>query len=336
MRQQAHDAHASIGMADSAVGLWRSARRWARAFTAQRSINPMPTDRALPPGAPGRVLGGYRIERAIGQGAMGALYLAVDPLDQTRRVLKTLALAREFEAEDLPDARARFLREAEAACRLRHPDIVRVHGAGEDRGLAYIVMDPLSGSDLSRYTRPARLLPEPVVLRIVVRVAEALAYAHGQGVVHRDVKPANVMVDLGANRVTITDFGIARLTDGNRTRTGLVVGSPSFMSPEQLAGAQVDGRSDLYSLGVMLFQLLTGRLPYEGDSMGELLRAVASGPARDIRELRPDAPPPLADLLARALQKSPQQRFADGYQFAEALRQIDPHWPATPDTDGGA
>jgi serine/threonine-protein kinase len=323
-------------MADSAVGFWRFARRWARSFTAPRSADPMPASPVPTPTAPGRVLGGYRIERPLGQGAMGALYLAVDPIDQTPRVLKTLALAREFEAEDLPDARARFLREAEAACRLRHPDIVRVYGAGEDRGLAYIVMDPLSGSDLSRYTRPARLLPEPVVLRIVARVAEALAYAHSQGVVHRDVKPANVMVDLGAHRVTITDFGIARLTDGNRTRTGLVIGSPSFMSPEQLAGAQVDGRSDLYSLGVMLFQLLTGRLPYEGASMGELLRAVAGGPARDIRQLRPDAPPALAELLARALHKTPQQRFADGHQFAAALREIDSHWNVTPDTDHGA
>jgi len=322
-------------MADLAVEFWRTAHRWARALTTRRPTQPMPASPAPPSGATGRVLGGYRIERALGQGAMGMLYLAVDPHDETRRVLKTLALAREFEAEDLPDARARFLREAEAACRLRHPDIVRVYGAGEDRGLAYIVMDPLSGSDLSRYTRPARLLPEPVVLRIAVRVAEALAYAHGQGVVHRDVKPANVMVDLGANRVTITDFGIARLTDGNRTRTGLVIGSPSFMSPEQLAGAQVDGRSDLYSLGVMLFQLLTGRLPYEGDSMGELLRAVASGPARDIRELRPDAPPALADLLARALHKSPQQRFSDGHRFAAAVREIDPDWPTTPDLGGG-
>ncbi len=272
---------------------------------------------------PGVELGGYRLERLIGRGAVGAVYLAVDRVNDTPVALKTLDLAREFEGIDFDAARERFLREAQAASRLNHPDIVTVYGAGEERGLAYIAMEPLTGSDLTRYTRSARLLPEPVVLRIVARVAEALASAHAQGVLHRDVKPANVMVDLAAHQVKLTDFGIARLTDGERTRTGLLIGTPSFMSPEQLAGSRLDGRSDLYSLGVMLFQLLTGRLPYDGHSMGELLRAIASEEPLDLRAVRSDLPDSLAHVVATALRKPAAERFADGVSFASAIRRAE-------------
>ena len=267
-------------------------------------------------------LGRYRIDRQLGRGAMGAVYLGQDPKIGRPVAIKTMALTQEFDGAELAEARARFFREAETAGRLQHRDIVTIFDAGEDQDLAYIAMEFLKGNDLQRYTQPAQLLPVPVVLSVVARVAEALAYAHSQGVVHRDIKPANVMVDLPTDTVKVTDFGIARITDSSRTRTGMVLGTPSYMSPEQMAGRRVDGRSDLYSLGVMLFQLLTGRLPHQADSMAKLMYRIANDPPPDIRSLRADLPEALANVVALALEKRPEVRYADGRQLAADLRTI--------------
>jgi eukaryotic-like serine/threonine-protein kinase len=269
-------------------------------------------------------LGRYRIERQIGRGSMGAVYAGMDPKAGRAVALKTLALSREFEGAELADARARFFREAETAGRLKHRDIVTIYDAGEEHGLAYIAMEYLSGSDLQTHTQPGRLLPVAAVLRCMARVALALHYAHSQGVVHRDIKPANVMVDLAADSVKVTDFGIARIAaDASRTRTGLVLGSPSFMSPEQMAGQRVDGRSDLYSLGAMLFQLLTGRLPHQADTMSKLMFQIANEPAPDVRTLRPEIPELLAQIVARAMEKRPEGRFSDGQELAAALQRAE-------------
>lgn len=267
-------------------------------------------------------LGRYRLEREIGRGAMGAVYLGTDPQMGQPIAIKTLDLGQEFEGDALAEARSRFMREAETAGRLRHPDIVRVFDAGEDRSLAYIAMEFLQGQDLQAHTQAGRLLPVPTVLHIVARVADALAYAHSQGVVHRDIKPANVMVDLATDTVKVTDFGIAHITDARRTRTGVVLGTPSFMSPEQMAGGRLDGRSDLYSLGVMLFQLLTGRLPHQAESMARVMYLIANEPAPDIRSVREDLPEALANLVALALEKRPETRYVDGHQMAQDLREV--------------
>ncbi|HJV60152.1 MAG TPA: serine/threonine-protein kinase [Albitalea sp.] len=275
------------------------------------------------PAVPDRTtLGRYRIDRQLGRGAMGAVYLGHDPKIGRQVAIKTMALSQEFDGAELTEARARFFREAETAGRLQHRDIVTIFDAGEDQGLAYIAMEYLKGHDLQRYTAVPHLLPVPTVLNVVARVADALAYAHSQGVVHRDIKPANVMVDPAANSVKVTDFGIARITDSSRTRTGMVLGTPSFMSPEQMAGRRVDGRSDLYSLGVMLFQLLTGRLPHSADSMAKLMYQIANDPAPDVRSLRPDLPEALANVVALALEKRPEVRYADGRQLAADLRAV--------------
>jgi eukaryotic-like serine/threonine-protein kinase len=269
-------------------------------------------------------LGRYRIERQIGRGSMGAVYAGMDPKVGRAVALKTLALSREFEGAELVDARARFFREAETAGRLKHRDIVTIYDAGEEQGLAYIAMEYLSGSDLQTHTQPGRLLPVAVVLRCMARVALALHYAHSQGVVHRDIKPANVMVDLAADSVKVTDFGIARIAaDASRTRTGLVLGSPSFMSPEQMAGQRVDGRSDLYSLGAMLFQLLTGRLPHQADTMSKLMFQIANETAPDVRTLRAELPELVAQIVARAMEKRPEGRFSDGQELATALQRAE-------------
>lgn len=267
-------------------------------------------------------LGRYRIERELGRGSMGTVYLGHDPQIGRPVAIKTMALGREFAGTELTEARTRFFREAEMAGRLHHPGIVTIFDANEERGLAYIAMEFVPGHDLLRHTLPDRLLPVSEVLRILIRVAEALAHAHRQGVIHRDVKPANVMIDPDSDTVKVTDFGIARVSDARRTRTGLVLGTPSFMSPEQMTGRRVDGRSDLYSLGVMLFQLLTGTLPHSSESMAQLMKQIVNDPAPDVRSLRPELPESLANVVALALEKRPEVRYADGHQLAGDLREV--------------
>ena len=275
-------------------------------------------------------LGRYELEGLIGRGAMGAVYAGRDPATGRALALKTLSLSAEFSGADLDEARRRFFREAETAGRLRHPDIVEIVEAGEDDGLAWIAMERLRGRELTAYTLPDRLLPPEEAVAIAARVAEALAHAHAHGVVHRDVKPANVMVDRETAQVKVTDFGIARVTDAARTRTGVMLGTPSYMAPEQLSGARVDGRSDLYSLGVLLFQLLTGRLPHEAPTMARMMYAIANEPAPDLRSLRPELPAALADAVALALQKRPEMRCGDGRAWAADLRAIAGMPPAPP------
>jgi eukaryotic-like serine/threonine-protein kinase len=306
---------------------WVLGQRLPQLPAAQRAAAP-PTAAQAPRtaathGLPDRAtLGRYRIERELGRGAMGAVYLGRDPKIGRQVAIKTMALSREFAGDELVEARERFFREAETAGRLQHPDIVTIFDAGEDQELAYIAMEYLKGDDLEIYTQTPKLLPVVVVLNVVARIADALAYAHSQGVVHRDIKPANVMVDLTADVVKVTDFGIARVADSARTRTGMVLGTPSFMSPEQMAGRRVDGRSDLYSLGVMLFQLLTGRLPHRSDSMATLMHQIANEPAPDVRSLRPDLPEGLARVVALALEKRPEARYPSGQQLAADLRAV--------------
>ncbi|MEP7295703.1 MAG: serine/threonine-protein kinase [Burkholderiales bacterium] len=267
-------------------------------------------------------LGRYRIERELGRGSMGTVYLGQDPQIGRAVAIKTMRLSREFDGHELVEARARFFREAEMAGRLRHPDIVTIFDAGEEAGLAYIAMEYVTGHDLLRHTLPGTLLPVPIVLDTLARVALALAYAHVQGVVHRDIKPANVMIDATTGGIKVMDFGIASITNACRTRTGMVLGTPSFMSPEQLAGRRADGRSDLYSLGVMMFQLLTGALPHASDSMAQLMYQIANDPAPDVRTLRPELPEELANVVALALEKRPEVRYADGGQMATDLRAV--------------
>ena len=266
------------------------------------------------------MLGRYQVEKELGKGAMGVVYLGKDPKIGRVVAIKTMALSQEFEGDELTDARERFFREAETAGRLQHQNIVTIFDAGEEHDLAYIAMEFLKGKDLLDVTKDGQLLPIAKVLSIVARVAEALAYAHKQNVVHRDIKPANIMYDPDSDTVKVTDFGIARITDSSKTKTGLVLGTPSFMSPEQLAGKKVDGRSDLYSLGVMLFQMLAGVLPFRGDSMAELMYKIANDPAPDIRAIRHELPARLADIVALSLSKRPETRYQDGDQFAADLR----------------
>ena len=261
----------------------------------------------------------YELKHELGKGAMGVVYQGRDLRSGRMVAIKTLALHQEFEGAALVDARERFFKEAEAAGRLEHPNIVTIDGSGEAQGLAYIAMEFVAGTDLTAFTQPPHLLPVAQVLAIGARVASALDYAHAHHVVHRDVKPANIMWDPATDTVKVMDFGVARITDASKTRTGIVLGTPSFMSPEQLCGAKVDGRTDLYALGVTLCQLLRGALPLRAQSMPELMHKIVHVPAPDVRTLRPDLPEAVATLVAKALNKRPEDRYQTGAQLAQAF-----------------
>jgi len=267
------------------------------------------------------MLGRYEIEKELGKGAMGVVYYGKDPKIGRVVAIKTMALAQEFEADELQDVKDRFFREAETAGRLNHPNIVSIYDAGEEHDLAYIAMEFLKGKDLVPFTKPDALLPLPKVMSIIARVAEALDYAHRQNVVHRDIKPANIMYDPETDTPKVTDFGIARITDSSKTKTGMVLGTPSYMSPEQLAGRKIEGHSDLFSLGVSLYQLACGKLPFEGDSMAQLMYRIANEPHTDILTVRADLPPCLAAIINKSLAKQVEDRYANGTEMAEALRQ---------------
>ncbi|MBI2308648.1 MAG: CHASE2 domain-containing protein [Rhodocyclales bacterium] len=267
------------------------------------------------------MLGRYQVEKELGKGAMGVVYLGRDPKINRVVAIKTMALSQEFDEDELVDVKARFFREAETAGRLNHPNIVTIFDAGEEHDLAYIAMEFLKGKDLVPQTKAGGLLPLPQVASIVARVAEALAYAHRNNVVHRDVKPANIMYEADGDQVKVTDFGIARITDSSRTKTGMVLGTPSYMSPEQLAGKKIDGRSDLFSLGVMLYQMCCGKLPFAGESMAQLMFKIANEPPADIRAERPDLPACLVAVIDKALAKNIEQRYQSGDEMARDLRE---------------
>jgi CHASE2 domain-containing sensor protein/tRNA A-37 threonylcarbamoyl transferase component Bud32 len=277
----------------------------------------------LGPGMPKTMLGRYEVEKELGKGAMGVVYLGRDPKINRVVAIKTMALSQEFEADELDDVKSRFFREAETAGRLQHPNVVTIYDAGEEHDLAYIAMEFLEGHDLARYTKPDSLLPLQTVLGIIFKAAIALDYAHKHGVVHRDIKPANIMYEPSKKTVKLTDFGIARITDSSKTKTGMVLGTPSYMSPEQLSGKKVDGRSDLFSLGVMLYQLVTGKLPFQGESMATLMYKIANEPHQDITVLRPELAtqrPCLSAIIDKALQKDVNQRYQSGAEMARDIQ----------------
>ena len=265
-------------------------------------------------------LGRYVIERKLGRGAMGAVYLARDPRINRPVALKVIPIEKEFEDEELEEARLRFFREAESAGRLTHPNIITVFDAGEDKHLAYIAMEYLSGLPLTNYTDPKRLLAPKKALELCARTAEALNYAHDQGVIHRDIKPANLLYDLKSDMLKISDFGVARLTDNNRTKTGIVLGTPMYMSPEQLAAETLTGHSDLFSLGVTLYELLTGEVPFKAKNIAVLMTKITSEDPVPVSNRRPGVPPSVDAVLSKALAKRPEKRFANGAEMAIALR----------------
>ncbi|MDH3619956.1 MAG: protein kinase [Gammaproteobacteria bacterium] len=270
-------------------------------------------------GAPQR-LGRYVIERRIGRGAMGAVYLAKDPRINRAVAVKAIPIEKEFEDEELKEARLRFYREAESAGRLTHPNIITVFDAGEDKGLAYIAMEYVPGIPLRNYTDPKKLLAPKRALELAAATAEALDYAHNQGVIHRDIKPANLLYNPKEGSLKISDFGVARMTDNNRTKTGIVLGTPMYMSPEQLGAENLTGLSDLFSLGVTLYELLVGEVPFRASNIAVLMTKITTEDPAPVSSRRAGIPPSVDAILAKALAKRPNDRFSCGAEMAIALR----------------
>lgn len=268
------------------------------------------------------MLGRYEVQKELGKGAMGIVYLGKDPKISRIVAIKTMALSQEFDADELAEVKERFFREAETAGRLNHPNIVTIYDAGEEHDLAYIAMEFLKGRDLSPFTKKENLLPLAKTLEIISKAASALSYAHSQNVVHRDIKPANIMYDPDSNQIKITDFGIARITDASKTKTGMVLGTPSYMSPEQLSGKKVDGRSDLYSLGVMLFQLVTGELPFKADSMASLMYKITNDPNPSILSYMPNLPRYLDAIITKSLEKNADNRYQLGEEMSKDIDKL--------------
>ena len=260
-----------------------------------------------------------RVLKELGRGAMGLVYLGKDPTIQRFVAIKTMRLDQLDHDDKLQEVKARFFREAESTGRLSHPNIVTIYDAGEEDDLGYIAMELIEGTPLKQWARKPNLMPVNEVLLTVATVADALDYAHQQGIVHRDIKPANIM--LTKDRIVkVMDFGIAKMASSSKTQTNIVLGTPTYMSPEQIAGKKVDGRSDIFSLGVVLFELLTGQPPFTADNLSAILFSIAHHPHPAIQSLRADLPPMVQEIVDRALQKELPHRYRRAEEFASELR----------------
>lgn len=265
-------------------------------------------------------LGRYQIVKELGRGAMGTVYLGKDPKINRQVAIKTLRFDDEVDEATAKSVKERFFREAESAGSLNHPNIIKIFDAGEDNELCYIAMELLDGDDLKKFTPKESLLPLPTLLDYMIKIADGLDYAHQAGVYHRDIKPANIML-LKDGTLRITDFGIARIASSSKTATGTVLGTPSYMSPEQLSGKKVDGRSDLFSYGVMLFEFLTGVKPFEGESIAQLLYKIGNEKHPNPKEINPNIPDCLLPVIDKLLEKDPDNRYQRGSEIVAALKE---------------
>jgi serine/threonine-protein kinase len=272
----------------------------------------------------GSKLGRFQIASVLGQGAMGVVYLANDP-DIDRPVAIKTVRPEGVGGESLQDLETRFLREARLAGRLQHPNIVTVYDVGRDQGVCFIAMEYVDGHPLTRFLGAGAELSLSARVGIIRQVAEALGHAHERGVLHRDVKPGNILVGKDG-RVKVTDFGIGKFTEAassELTRAGQMVGSPAYMSPEQVKGEKLDGRSDLFSLGIVLYELLTGARPFSGESITTLVYQILHTEPRDPLELKSDLPVSTREVVARLLAKAPDRRPANAEEFIRELRRIE-------------
>lgn len=265
-------------------------------------------------------LGKYTIQSVLGQGAMGIVYKGFDPHIERTVALKTIRKDA-FSTEEMEPLLARFKREAQAAGRLTHPGIVTVYEYGEDGDNAFIAMEYVRGRELKNFLDKKQRFPFKTIISIVSQLLDALTYSHAQGVVHRDIKPGNILL-LGTGQIKIMDFGIARIESSTLTQFGDVIGTPSYMSPEQFSGQQVDKRSDLFSTGVILYHLLTGEKPFPGNSMTTIMHRVINTNAPLVSDLNVQVPSFLDAVMLKALAKKPDQRFQSAEEFKAALTNV--------------
>jgi serine/threonine-protein kinase len=264
-------------------------------------------------------VGRYDILEELGKGSMGYVYKALDPKINRLLAIKTIRFSDEFEEDLIQEIKERFFREAEIAGQLSHPSIVTIYDVGVDRELTYMAMEFLEGENLEKHIFKDNLLSFGEILEIIAEVAKALHFAHKADVIHRDIKPANIML-LRNGGVKVTDFGIAKAISSSRTKTGVILGTPNYMSPEQIMGQKMDLRSDIFSLGVLFFQLLTGELPFHGENLSSLLYQITQVRHPSVRSYNPKIPRVFEQILNKALAKDPKDRFSNAEEMERILR----------------
>ncbi|HNT87265.1 MAG TPA: serine/threonine-protein kinase, partial [Candidatus Hydrogenedentes bacterium] len=264
-------------------------------------------------------LGRYRIVRELGRGEMGVVYEGLDPNIERRVAIKTVRRDKIESSPNADEMMKRFLREARAAGALNHPNIIIIHDADEANGIGYIVMEFLEGGDLRKVIEEKRHVDPETVAEMGAAICEALASAHDRGVIHRDIKPANIMTPPGGP-IKVADFGIAHMSDSTLTQEGALIGTPFYMSPEQCMGQEVDGRSDLFSVAVMLYELLTREKPFTGEALTTVMYHVINANPAPPHELNVNVPEALSRVILKALSKRPVDRYLDGRAMAAALR----------------
>ena len=266
-------------------------------------------------------IGKYYVVHEVGRGSTGTVYLSHDPFYGRDVAIKLYHSTGTDDAESR-NARRMFMGEAHMIGKLQHPNIVPIYDAGEEEGRRYVVTEHIHGArTLSAYCRPGSLLPIDQVVQIVYKCAKALHYAHSRGVVHRDIKPSNILLTQDGD-VRIVDFGIALVSDSEISRLEGVAGSPAYMSPEQVQGHELDARSDLYSLGAVMYEMLCGQRPFRAGGLGKLLRQVVQSAPEPLREVRAEIPEELEAIVSRALRKDPNDRFRNGTEFAAELTRV--------------
>jgi len=265
-------------------------------------------------------IGRYEVLSVLGQGAMGTVYKAADPVIERPVAIKTINL--NLSKEERAEFEERFYREAKSAGCLSHANIVTIYDVGETGDMAYIAMEYVEGKSLREMLDSGVVLPVEMIARIVARVASALNYAHENHVVHRDIKPANIMITSGRD-VKIMDFGIAQIPTGSRTQLGTVLGSPKYMAPEQVAGQPTDGRTDIFALGVVLYEMLTGTTPFNGDNLSAIMYKILHEEPAPPSTINHRVPPVFDRIVSRALAKRPEDRYQTGREFAQDLRNPD-------------
>jgi len=270
-------------------------------------------------------LGRYEILERIGKGAMGIVYKGRDPKLNRLTAIKTIRFVDEFDEDKVGQIKAQFYREAEVVAKLSHKNIVMLYDVGEDLDLSYLAMEYLEGESLEQFTSRDHLLPLNQCVGYLTQVCEALHYAHSQGVVHRDIKPGNIMI-LKDSLAKVMDFGIARAAGGTKTRTGIIKGTPFYMSPEQAKGGDITGASDIFALGVLFYQLLTGKLPFTGENLATIMYQTANEAPEPVTAIKPDLDPAIVSVLDKALEKDPGMRFASAGDMAKALRKAVGKW----------
>jgi len=274
-----------------------------------------------------RKLGRYEVVAELGKGAMGTVYRALDPMLNRTVAIKTINM--DLEQDEMAEYEARFYVEARAAGGLNHPNIVTIYDIGKSGNIAYMAMELLEGKELRTMMSPGRPLPVAQAIDIAALAAEGLGYAHEHDVVHRDIKPANLMI-VRDGLVKITDFGIARMRSAEaRTQTGVVLGSPKYMSPEQVVGKRAEPRSDIFSLGVILYEMVTGKAPFTGEDVSSIMFQILNFAPPPVSSINPEAPEILDFIVAKALAKSPPDRYSDAREMARDLRECRSRIPAT-------